>query len=222
VTDTHEPGERSEHPPEVDEDVDEGRGDFDSDEAQDRADGGDDEFDGEDREQGDEPPRAAGPDRLHGLIGYILGQIVSKPEEVRIELNESDRRRVYEVRVGADDVGVVIGRSGRTINAIRTLLRGVPDAPERVWVELIEEDEGRGRRPRREPSDRYEGRHDGDAPADEPSHADGDDGHDRGHDGGHDQGDDRGHDQGDDPGRDQGEDRGPDRGDRADENRDRE
>jgi hypothetical protein len=46
---------------------------------------------------------------------------------------------VYEVRVAQEDVGVVIGRSGRTINAIRTLLRGVPDAPERVWVELIEE-----------------------------------------------------------------------------------
>lgn len=108
--------------------------------------------DGDDR---DERPRASdGPDRLHGLIGYILGQIVSKPEEVKIELNDNDRRRVYEVRVAGDDVGVVIGRSGRTINAIRTLLRGVPDAPERVWVELIEEDEGRGRRNRADRDDR--------------------------------------------------------------------
>lgn len=121
-----------------------------------------DENDIEDRaddraEDLDEAPRASdGPDRLHGLIGYILGQIVSKPEEVKIELNDNDRRRVYEVRVAGDDVGVVIGRSGRTINAIRTLLRGVPDAPERVWVELIEEDEGRGRRNRADRDDRDE------------------------------------------------------------------
>lgn len=108
----------------------------------------------EDADEGGQPvSHAASDERLRGLIGYILGQIVSKPDEIKIELGPDHKRMVYEVRVAADDVGVVIGRSGRTINAIRTLLRGVPDAPERVWVELIEEDEGRGRRRNRDARD---------------------------------------------------------------------
>ena len=194
-------GERSDLPAEERDERDEADlddGADDRDDVDDVEDGGDD---------GGEPPRAAGPDRLHGLIGYILGQIVSKPEDVKIELAESDRRRVYEVRVAADDVGVVIGRSGRTINAIRTLLRGVPDAPERVWVELIEEDEGRGRRSRRDNADagpdRFEGEEaEGEPRSDEPSHADDAPEHGDDRDGGH--GEDRGH--GDD--RDGGHDRG--------------
>jgi predicted RNA-binding protein YlqC (UPF0109 family) len=114
---------------------------------------------------------AASDEKLRELIGYILGQIVSKPDEVKIGLSETHKRPVYEVRVAADDVGVVIGRSGRTINAIRTLLRGVPDAPDRVWLELIEEDEGRGRKRRDDSEGRFDEGSEGER-GDDPSHAD--------------------------------------------------
>ena len=78
-------------------------------------------------------------DRLKGLIEYVLGHLVTKPDEVHIDLTENRRRMVYQVRVAAEDVGVVIGRAGRTINAIRALLKAVPGAPARVWLELIDE-----------------------------------------------------------------------------------
>lgn|GEM_PF-176762 len=78
-------------------------------------------------------------DRLKGLIEYILGRLVSQPDQVSIDLSENHRRLVYQVRVAPEDVGVVIGRAGRTINAIRALLKAIPDAPPRVWLELLDE-----------------------------------------------------------------------------------
>ncbi|MBI4862061.1 MAG: KH domain-containing protein [Candidatus Riflebacteria bacterium] len=73
------------------------------------------------------------------LISYILGHLVTRPDQVKIDLDETRRRPVFQVQVAPEDVGVVIGRSGRTINAIRTLLRAVPEAPDRVWLELLDE-----------------------------------------------------------------------------------
>lgn len=133
-----------------------------------------DEIPHEEPEESDEEARArqeASDEKLRELIGYILGQIVSRPDEVKIALAENHKRPVYEVRVAAEDVGVVIGRSGRTINAIRTLLRGVPDAPDRVWLELIEEDEGRGRKRRDDAEGSFEAGAEGER-GDDPSHAD--------------------------------------------------
>jgi predicted RNA-binding protein YlqC (UPF0109 family) len=84
----------------------------------------------------------AADERIRSLVEYVLDHLVSKPDEVQIARGENRRRPVYEVRVAPEDVGVVIGRSGRTINALRTLMAAVPSAPERVWLELVEEDEG--------------------------------------------------------------------------------
>jgi predicted RNA-binding protein YlqC (UPF0109 family) len=86
----------------------------------------------------------AADERIRSLVEYVLDHLVSKPDEVQIARGENRRRPVYEVRVAPEDVGVVIGRSGRTINALRTLMAAVPSAPERVWLELVEEDEGEG------------------------------------------------------------------------------
>jgi predicted RNA-binding protein YlqC (UPF0109 family) len=58
------------------------------------------------------------------LITYIAKALVDKPEAV--ELRESDAPadggKVLELKVAPEDVGKVIGRDGRTVNAMRTLL----------------------------------------------------------------------------------------------------
>jgi hypothetical protein len=56
------------------------------------------------------------------LLTGIIKAIVDKPDEVDISLTESENTVIYELRLGDGDVGKVIGKKGRNVTAIRTLL----------------------------------------------------------------------------------------------------
>ena len=56
------------------------------------------------------------------LLTEMIKAIVDKPDEVDISLTESENTVIYELRLGDDDVGKVIGKKGRNVTAIRTLL----------------------------------------------------------------------------------------------------
>ena len=56
------------------------------------------------------------------LLTGMIKAIVDKPDEVDISLNESENTVIYELRLGDGDVGKVIGKKGRNVTAIRTLL----------------------------------------------------------------------------------------------------
>ena len=56
------------------------------------------------------------------LLTDIIKAIVDKPDEVDISLTESENTVIYELRLGDGDVGKVIGKKGRNVTAIRTLL----------------------------------------------------------------------------------------------------
>lgn len=58
-----------------------------------------------------------------GLVRYIIESLVDSPSDVVIEKKDDGRQTVYEVQVHTDDVGKVIGRQGRVIKAVRTLVR---------------------------------------------------------------------------------------------------
>jgi len=58
-----------------------------------------------------------------GLVRYIIESLVDSPADVVIEKKDDGRQTVYEVQVHNDDVGKVIGRQGRVIKAVRTLVR---------------------------------------------------------------------------------------------------
>jgi len=57
------------------------------------------------------------------LVRYLIESLVDNPDDVSIAKNDEGRQTVYEVQVHTDDVGKVIGRQGRVIKAIRTLVR---------------------------------------------------------------------------------------------------
>ncbi|MBN1641751.1 MAG: KH domain-containing protein [Anaerolineae bacterium] len=57
------------------------------------------------------------------LIQFIASSIVEHPEEVRISKVAGETTVIYELSVATEDVGRVIGRRGRTANAMRTVLR---------------------------------------------------------------------------------------------------
>ncbi len=62
------------------------------------------------------------------LIDYLVRALVDEPESISIKRTETAGGELYEVTVAADDVGKVIGRSGRIIKALRTLLRAAGSA----------------------------------------------------------------------------------------------
>jgi uncharacterized protein len=58
------------------------------------------------------------------LVEYLARSLVDRPDEVSVEsFEEDDGSVVYELSVSEDDVGKVIGRGGRTVNALRSVLR---------------------------------------------------------------------------------------------------
>jgi hypothetical protein len=61
---------------------------------------------------------------VRDLIEFLARALVDNPDDVSVEsFEEDDGTTVYEVRVAEDDVGKIIGRSGRTVNALRTVVR---------------------------------------------------------------------------------------------------
>lgn len=59
---------------------------------------------------------------MESLITYIAQQLVDKPDQVELKVSEAEGGKTFELKVAPEDVGKVIGRDGRTINALRTLL----------------------------------------------------------------------------------------------------
>ena len=59
---------------------------------------------------------------MKDLITAIIQAIVDEPEEVSVNEIESTQSIVLEVMVAKSDMGKVIGKRGRNVQAIRTLL----------------------------------------------------------------------------------------------------
>ena len=62
---------------------------------------------------------------MKDLISYIARALVDFPDEVEVGEVEGRHTTVLELRVAKKDMGKIIGRSGATAKAIRTLLRVV-------------------------------------------------------------------------------------------------
>ena len=77
---------------------------------------------------------------MQKLLEDIVKAIVDKPDEVQVDINESDNTIVYELNVGEGDLGKVIGKKGKNINSIRTLLSAsnAKEGGKRAILEIIE------------------------------------------------------------------------------------
>jgi predicted RNA-binding protein YlqC (UPF0109 family) len=73
------------------------------------------------------------------LVEFLARQLVDDPDAVRVERVERDGDLVLQLHVAPDDVGKVIGRHGRTVRALRTVVRatGVREQ-RRVLLEIAE------------------------------------------------------------------------------------
>lgn len=59
------------------------------------------------------------------FIEFAVSALVDKPDEVEILDSEVRGREIFEVQVNPGDVGRVIGKKGRTIKAIRSVVQTV-------------------------------------------------------------------------------------------------
>lgn len=64
---------------------------------------------------------------MKALIEYIAKSLVESPERVRVRESVNGVRVRIELSVAKDDMGRVIGKSGKVANSIRTLLRLTAD-----------------------------------------------------------------------------------------------
>jgi len=74
------------------------------------------------------------------LLVEMVQAIVDKPDEVVISLTESENTNIYELRLGDGDVGKVIGKKGKNVMAIRTILSAATakQGGKRSILEIIE------------------------------------------------------------------------------------
>lgn len=67
-------------------------------------------------------------------LEHLVRGIVDRPDGVSVVSRSLRRGQVLEVRVDPSDLGRVIGRSGRTARALRTVIGAVAQTPVRVDV----------------------------------------------------------------------------------------
>jgi predicted RNA-binding protein YlqC (UPF0109 family) len=74
------------------------------------------------------------------LLEYLVGQLVDDPDKVTVEeFEEEDGTVVLELAVARDDYGRIIGKGGRTANALRTVVKAAAVKEERrVLVDIVD------------------------------------------------------------------------------------
>ncbi|MCA1839332.1 MAG: KH domain-containing protein [Actinomycetota bacterium] len=72
-------------------------------------------------------------------LEFIVSYLVDNPDDVRVEEEEQGRTIIYDLFVHPDDIGKVIGRSGRTARAIRTVVKAAAMREDRnAIVEIVD------------------------------------------------------------------------------------
>ena len=74
------------------------------------------------------------------LLTEMIKAMVDKPDEVDISLTESENTNIFELRLGDGDVGKVIGKKGKNVMALRTILSAATAkaGEKRSILEIIE------------------------------------------------------------------------------------
>jgi predicted RNA-binding protein YlqC (UPF0109 family) len=73
------------------------------------------------------------------MLAYLARNLVDNPAEVRVERTERDGAVVLRLHVADEDIGKVIGRQGRIVRALRTLVRASGGRrQERAMLEIVD------------------------------------------------------------------------------------
>ncbi len=77
---------------------------------------------------------------MKALVEQMVRAIVDHPEAVEVQEVATEHTTIIEVRVAREDIGKVIGRQGRNVQSMRTILTAVGAKDNRkVTLEIIED-----------------------------------------------------------------------------------
>jgi predicted RNA-binding protein YlqC (UPF0109 family) len=73
------------------------------------------------------------------VLEYVARHLVDDPDAVEVTEVEGERSILLQLRVAPDDMGKVIGKHGRTVRAIRSLVRAAASRQGlSTMVEIVE------------------------------------------------------------------------------------
>ena len=77
---------------------------------------------------------------MRELLEYLARALVDEPDSVSVEqFEEDDGTIVLELSVADDDYGRIIGRGGRTANALRTVVKAAAvKENRRVLIDIVD------------------------------------------------------------------------------------
>ena len=76
---------------------------------------------------------------LAAALEHLVKGIVDHPDDAHVTERHTSRRDLLEVVVHPEDLGRVIGRSGRTANALRTVIKALADG-KKIRVDVVKTD----------------------------------------------------------------------------------
>ena len=80
---------------------------------------------------------------MQEFIETVVKQLVDKPDEVNVNVVEGEQQILFELTVGDGDFGKVIGKKGRNISALRSLLFAInaKNGGKRARLDVIDKNE---------------------------------------------------------------------------------
>lgn len=73
------------------------------------------------------------------LVEFIAKSLVDNPDNVKVNVVESEKSTIIELSVDESDVGKIIGKHGRIAKSIRTILSAVSNkGNKRVLLDIID------------------------------------------------------------------------------------
>ncbi|MDR0297201.1 MAG: KH domain-containing protein [Streptococcaceae bacterium] len=77
---------------------------------------------------------------LKELIKTIISPLVDKPEDITLDVQDGEEFIEYHIGVAHEDLGHVIGRQGRIIQAVRTIIYSIPVEGKKVRL-IVDQDD---------------------------------------------------------------------------------
>jgi len=76
---------------------------------------------------------------MESFVEFVVKSLVDYPDEVKLECSESDEGAKIQVRCRKEDIGKIVGKHGKTIMAIRSLVSGAAGRQrKRVSVDVLD------------------------------------------------------------------------------------
>jgi uncharacterized protein len=74
------------------------------------------------------------------FVEHLVKSVVEQPDQIEIEEEEHDGTRTFYVSCAPEDIGKVIGKSGRVVSAIRCVVSAVAaKSREKAFVKIVTE-----------------------------------------------------------------------------------